>query len=318
VRQLMLLFVLALAATATTAPLARAAAPVRASGVVLSISSERHALRIVDGPRIVDASYRGTLPVGVSAGAQITFSTVARRAFRFVVDGHVDHVLVSGTVVRDGPRLALRLSDGGLVALPKGRHFKLGAFAHVALRFRHAGAGGSSPTGPGSGATPKKPAAIGCAKADCTFDVTGVVTAVDDSSGAVTVAPLGGGAPLTAQPGEVSTDGVFVGDFVEVTGTQAADSGSYTLLTLDELPGCDTADCTLTLDGTVDDIQARSFSVTDDLNDEYPFNATAAQLATLQIDDSVHIVAVEDPTTGDYQVTTVTVVATAPPAPPLQ
>jgi hypothetical protein len=308
----MLLFVLALAA-ATTATPAGAAAPVRTSGVVLSISSEKHALRIVDGPRIVDASYRGTLPVGVSAGAQITFSTVAKRAFRFVVDGHVDRVLVSGTVVRDGPRLALRLSDGGLVVLPKGRHFKLGAFAHVALRFGHAGAGGSSPTAPGSGGTPKKPAAVGCAKADCTFDVTGVVTAVDDQSGAVTVAPLGGGAPLTAQPGEVSTDGVFVGDFVEVTGTQAADSGSYTLLTLDELPGCDTADCTLTLDGTVDDIQATSFSVTDDLGDEYPFSATAAQLAMLQIDDSVHIVALEDPTTGDYQVQTVSLVATAPP-----
>jgi hypothetical protein len=316
VRHLML--PLALAVIATTPTTALASPPLRASGVVLSISSERHALRIVDGPRIVDASYRGTLPDGVSAGAQITFSTVAKRAFRFVVDGHVDHVLVSGTVVRDGPRLALRLSDGGLVVLPKRRHFKLGAFAHVALRFRHAGAGGSSPTGPGSGDTPKKPAAVGCAKADCTFDVTGVVTAADDSSGAVTVAPLGGGAPLTAQPGEVSTDNVFVGDFVEITGTQAADSGSYTLLTLDELPGCDTADCTLTLDGTVDDIQATSFSVTDDLGDDYPFSATAAQLATLQIDDSVHIVAVEDPTTGDYQVKTVTVLAPAPAVPPLQ
>jgi hypothetical protein len=313
VRQLMLLFVLALAATAATATMARAAAPVRASGVVLSISSEKHALRIVDGPRIVDASYRGTLPGGVSAGAQISFSTVAKHAFRFVVDGHVDHVLVAGTVVRDGTRLALRLSDGGLVVLPQGRHLKLGAFAHVAVRFKHAGAGGSSPAGPGAGGTPKKPAAVGCAKPDCTFDVTGVVTAVDDSSGAVTVAPLAGGASLTAQPGEVATDNVFVGDFVDVAGTQSADTGIYTLLTLDELPGCDTADCTITLDATVDDIQATSFSVTDDQGDEYPFSATAAQLATLQIDDSVHIVAVQDPTTGDYQVKTVTVVATAPP-----
>ena len=111
VRHLMLL--LALAVIATTATTALASAPLRESGVVLSISSEKHALRIVDGPKVVDASYRGTLPAGLSAGAQITFSTVAKRAFRFVVGGHVDHVLVSGTVVRAGTQLALRLSDGG-------------------------------------------------------------------------------------------------------------------------------------------------------------------------------------------------------------
>jgi len=148
--------------------------------------------------------------------------------------------------------------------------------------------------------------------ADCTFDVTGVVTAVDASSGAVTVAPLGGGATLTAQPGDVNTDDVFVGDFVDVAGTQVAATGVYTMLTLDELPGCDTADCTIAIDGTVDDIQATSFSVFDDQGDEYPFGATAGQLATLQIDDSVHIVAIQDPTTGDYQVKTVTVVAGPP------
>jgi hypothetical protein len=313
VRHLMLLFVLALAATATTATTARALAPARASGVVLSISSDQHALRIVDGPRVVDASYRGTLPSGVSAGAQITFSTVAQRAYRFVVDGHVDHVLVSGTVVRDGKRLALRLSDGGLLILSKHRHLKLGAFAHIAVRFRHAGAGGGSATGPGSGGSPKRPPAVGCAQADCTFDVTGMVTAVDDSSGAVTVSALAGGATLTAQPGEVNTDGVLVGDFLEITGTQSADTGIYTMLTLDELPGCDNADCTLTLEATVDDIQATSFSVSDDQGDEYPFSATAAQLATLQLDDTVRIVATQDPTTGDYQVKTVTVVA-GPPA----
>jgi hypothetical protein len=310
VRYLMLLFVLALAATATTATTARASAPARASGVVLSVSSEKHALRIVDGPRVVDASYRGALPAGVSTGAQITFSTVAQRAFRFVVDGHVDHVLVSGTVVRDGKRLALRLSDGGLLILSKHRHLKLGTFAHVSVRFTHAGAGG---TVPGSGGSPKRPPAVGCATADCSFDVTGIVTTVDDSSGAVTVAPLAGGATLTAQPGQVNTDGVLVGDFVEVAGTQAADTGIYTMLTLDGLPGCDNPDCTLTLDATVDDIQATSFSVFDDQGDEYPFSATAAQLATLQIDDTVHIVATQDPTTGDYQVKTVTVLAAGPP-----
>jgi hypothetical protein len=314
-RHLMLLFVLALATIATTA---RASASVRASGVVLSISSEKHALRIVDGPRVVDASYRGTLPNGVSAGAQVTFSMVAQRALRFVVDGHVDHVLVSGTVVRDGKQLALRLSDGGLLVLAKRRQLKLGSIARVSVRFRHAGAGGRSPTVPGSGGSPKHAASVSCAKADCSFDVIGTVTAVDDSSGALTIAPLAGGASLTAQPGEVDTDGVLVGDFVEVAGTQAADSGIYTMLTIDELPGCDAADCTLTLEATVDDIQATSFSVSDDLGDEYAFDATAAQLASLQLDDSVHIVAAQDPTTGDYQVKTVTVLATAPAAPPLQ
>ena len=308
-RQRPLLFVLALAATAATAVTAQASAPVHAKGVVLSVSSEKHALRIVDGPRVFNASYRGTLPSGLNAGAQVTFSTVSQLSLRFVVVRHVASVVVSGTVVRYGTQLAVRVSDGGLIALPKGQTAKLGAVAKVTVRF-------TQPKAPTPAKTAKPPRAVGCTKADCKFDVTGIVTAVD-ASGAVTVAPPAGGAALTATSGKIRTANVLVGDFVHVAGTQAAATGVYTIVTLTELPGCDSADCTIVLDAAVVDIQATGFSVSDDQGTVYPFSATAALLATFHVDDSVQIVAIQDPTTGGYEAKTVTVLATSTTTDPL-
>jgi hypothetical protein len=309
VRHLTFLLVLSLASITSTAITAPASASVRESGVVLSVSSEKHVLHIVEGQRVQDASYRGSIPSGVTAGAKISFSSVGHRAFRIVVVGRVDHVVVFGVVVRSGKELALRLGDSSLLLLPKGRHPKVGAFIHFTVRFTPVDSGGGTP---GTGTTPSSPSNVGCARSDCSFDVTGSVTAIDDDSGAVTVAPLNGGAALTANPGTISTDDVFIGDFVHIAGTQSAATGVYTLTTLDELPGCDTPDCTVEFDATVDEIDATSLVVADDAGDEYPLGATAAQLASVAVDDDVHIVAVQDPTTGNYSVKTISVLAAAP------
>jgi hypothetical protein len=310
VRHPMLLLVLSLAAIAATAGASQASPSARTSGVVLSTSGEKHLLRIVQGPRVVDASYRGALPTGVSAGAQISYVAAGQRASRIAVSGRVDHVVVSGTVVREGKQLALRLTDGSLLLLPRTRHPKVGSTTRATVRFtRSDGAG--TPVAPGDGANPTTTPAGSCAKADCTFDVTGSVTAVDDD-GVITLTPIGGGAALTVEPGQVDTGDVFVGDFLEVSGTQSAANGSYTLVSLSELPGCDTPDCSIAFDATVDDIESDSFSVADDDGDEYPFSATAAQLASIHVGDSVHVVATQDPTTGDYHVKTITVLASDP------
>ena len=45
----------------------------------------------------------------------------------------------------------------------------------------------------------------------------------------------------------------------------------------------------------------------DDEGDEYPISATASQLAPVSVGDDVHIVALQDPTTGDYSIKTITV-----------
>jgi hypothetical protein len=142
--------------------------------------------------------------------------------------------------------------------------------------------------------------------------VTGSVTDIDDTSGAITVTPLSGGAALTAEPGMLSTDDVFIGDFVHIAGTQSAATGTYTLTTLDELPGCDTPDCTVEFDATVDEIDADSLIVADSDGDEYPIGATAAQLRSVVVGDEVHIVAAQDPATGDYSIKTISVLAPAP------
>jgi hypothetical protein len=311
VRHLTLLLVLSLAAPAATAVAAEAASPPRATAVVLSVSSDKHAVRIVQAQHVASLTYRGTLPSAVHAGAQVEYSTSGQRAFRFVVTGRVDHVVVAGTVERDGKRLGLRAGDGSLLLFPKRRHPKVGSLAHLTVRFSRVGATGGAPAAPGTGDTPTGTPGVGCARTDCTFDVTGSVTAVDDS-GDVTVLPLGGAAALTAAPGDVATATVFTGDWVHVTGTQSATTGTYTLSSLVELPGCDTPDCTITFDATVDDIEADGFSVSDEDGDEYPFGATAAQLSTIHVGDLVHIVALQDPTTADYKVRTVTVLASDP------
>ena len=100
---------------------------------------------------------------------------------------------------------------------------------------------------------------------------------------------------------------------MHVAGTQSAVTGVYTLTVLDELPGCDTPDCTVEFDATVDEIDAASMVVADDDGDEYPIGATAAQLRSVAVGDDVHIVALQDPTTGDYSVKTITVLAVAAP-----
>jgi hypothetical protein len=303
---------LSLAATALTGvPAVAAPSPsAAASGVVLSVASGKHVLRIVEGRRVQDATYRGALPSGVGPGAMITFSLAGRRASQLAVGGRVDHVIVFGVVARVGKQLMLRLTDSSLLALPKGRHLKVGAPAHLLVRFAPGGGGGNAPLTPGTPTTPTSPAGGGCAKADCTFDVMGTVTAVDDASGSVTVTPLGGAAALTARPGTVNTNDVFVGDFVHVAGTQAAATGVYTLTVLDELPGCDTPACTLTFDATVDLIAPGSLTVADDAGDEYPLAATPAQISLVKVGDYTHIVAVQDPATGDYRVQTISVLPT--------
>jgi hypothetical protein len=311
VRHLTSLLILSLAALVVTAVGAQAAPSPRATGVVLSVSGEKHSVRVVQAQHVASLTYRGTLPSAVHAGAQIEFSTSGQRAFRFVVTGRVDHVIVTGTVERDGKRLALRAGDGSLLLFPKRRHPKVGSVAHLTVRFTRGPSAGGGPSTPGTGDTPATAPGAGCERADCTFDVTGSVTAVADS-GDVTVLPLGGGAAVTATPGDVATATVFAGDWVHITGTQSAATGVYTLSSLVELPGCDTPDCTITFDATVDDIEADGFSVSDEDGDEYPFIATAAQLSTLQIGDLVHIVAVQDPTTADYRVRAVTVLASDP------
>ena len=311
-RHPMLVLALSIVATVPAAPAVASPLP-HESGVVLSVSSKRHLLRIVEGRHVADASYRGAVATGVSPGARVGFSRSGRRALQLAVDGRVDHVVVYGVVARVGTRLMLRLTDSSLLALPNGRHPRVGAAAHLVIRFAPlgggGGGGGSVPTTPGTTTTPT---AVGCARADCTFDVTGSVTAIDDGSGAVTVAPASGGAALTAQPGTVDTDGVLIGDFVHIAGTQLAASGVYTLTELDELPGCDTPDCTLTFDATVDEIEPGILTVADDEGNEYPIDATPAQIASVDVGSDVHIVATQDPTTGDYHVQTITLL----PAPP--
>jgi hypothetical protein len=311
VRHLML--VLTLAATVSSATIADGAGvSAHASGVVLGVASEKHLLRIVEGQRVDDLSYRSTLPAGVSPGARVSFSTTGHRAFHFVVSGRVDHVVVFGVVVRSGKERALRLTDASLVPLPKSRHPKLGVPAHTIVRFAPVTSGGSAPTTPGTGTTPTGPSDVGCATSACSFDVTGSVSDVEDGSGAITVMPLSGGAALTALPGTLNTDDVFKGDFVHITGTQSAATGTYTLATLDELPGCDTPDCIVEFDATVDEIDSDSLIVADIDGDEYPIGATAAQLRAVEVDDEAHILAVQDPSTGDYSLKTISVLAKGP------
>ena len=304
-RHLMLLLALTLAAAGSTTTAALASTPTHASGIVLSVSPDK--LRIVEGPKVEDASYRGALPAGVVAGARIAFVVGHHRASHFTVTGHVTHVTVSGTVVRDGKVLALRLTDSSLLILPRSRHLKVGSFAHVVVPFTPASPGGSAPSNPGTTPTTPSTPAGKCAKSDCSFDITGTVTAVADSTGAVTVVPLAGGAGLTALPGQISTNDVFEGDFVHMSGVQNAADGVYTITEIDELPGCDTPDCTVEFDASVDEIDPGSITVADDEGDEYPISATASQLAPVAVGDDVHIVAVQDPTTGDYSIKTISV-----------
>ena len=55
-----------------------------------------------------------------------------------------------------------------------------------------------------------------------------------------------------------------------------------------------------------------SLTVADDGGDEYPLAATPAQISLVKVGDYTHIVAVQDPATGDYHVQTISVLPTPP------
>jgi hypothetical protein len=199
---------------------------VRQTAVVLGVLPDRHVLRLVEGPRVVDVSYRRPLTSGVSAGVRVTFAISGSHVAHLVPSGRADHVSVFGFVAREGRTLQLRLADGSLLDIPKSSRLKIGALAHVVVRFSATGPPVVTPAPPSSGApaAPHKPGSPGashCARTDCTFDVTGVVAAVANS-GALTINPLAGGDPLIADPGQIAVAGVSVGDFVHVVGTQSA------------------------------------------------------------------------------------------------
>jgi hypothetical protein len=315
VRRLMLLPALALAAFGAMGTAASAAVPVRQSAVVLNVLVEKHTLRLVEGPRVVDLHYHAPITAGVSAGARITFEPAGTRATHILLTGRADRVSVPGFVVRAGKLLALRLADGSTLALPKTSRLAVGTLAHVVVRFLAGGAtttpvpgttttpGTPKPNPPPTTTAPTTPTAH-CAKADCTFDTIASVSAID-ATGNLTLIPVSGGATIVTSPGNVPTDDVYVGDFVHVTGTQSSTSGAYTLSSLDELVGCDNVSCVLTLDATVDEIDATSVIVEDSTGDEYQIDATAQQLAALTVGESVHVVGTQDPTTGNYTATTI-------------
>jgi hypothetical protein len=311
-----LLFVSALVLLATPAVAALASVPVRHTAVVLRVLPERHVLRLVEGPRVVDVSYRRQLPTGVSEGARVTFAISGNHVVHLVPGGRADHVSVFGFVVREGKTLELRLADGSLLDIPRSSRLKIGALAHVVVRFSATGPTVVVPAPPSTGgppSAPHKPGAPGashCARTDCTFDVTGIVAAVANS-GALTINPLAGGDPLIADPGQIAVAGVSVGDFVHVVGTQSAATGANTITSLVELPGCDNLDCSVNLNVYVDEVDAGSLIVEDDAGDQYQISAPAQQLTGVQVGDAVHIVGSQDPTTGNYTATQVTVTGTS-------
>jgi hypothetical protein len=313
VRRRLLLPALAIAAFGAQGAAAEAAVPVHQTAVVLSVLGEKHELRLVEGPRVLDAPYHGALATGVVAGVRIGFTMPGKHLTHITLSGRVDHVNVPGFVIREGKTLALRLADGSVLALTRTAKLEVGQLAHVLVRFGSNGTSaspvqptttsptGSKPTGPGTSTTP---ATSKCARTDCTFDTIGSVQSID-TSGDLTIIPVSGGSSLVVDPGQVATDDVYIGDFVHIVGTQSATTGTYTLTSLDELVGCDNVSCTLTLDAVVEEVDATSFIVDDANGDEYQINATAAQLAALNPDDAVHVVGTEDPMTGDYTATTI-------------
>ncbi len=306
-RRLVLLPALALTIIATTGTAASAAVPVRQTGIVLSVLAERHLLRLVEGPRVVDIPYHGDLPTGTGPGARLTFTMSGKRATHIVVAGHTDHVSVPGFVVRGGKSLALRLADGSTLALAHPGNLKVGELAHVVVRFRANGTTVAptqpTTTSPSTPPTSTAPASK-CAKSDCSLNTIASVTAID-SSGDLTILPVAGGPTLVVEPGKVSTDDVYVGDFVQAVGTQDPTTGVYTLASLDELVGCDNATCTLTLHAIIDEIDPSTLIVEDQTGDEFQIDATAAQLAPLQVNDIVDIAGTQDPLTGAYTATTI-------------
>jgi hypothetical protein len=293
--------------------------PAHVNSVVLAVLGPKHELRVVEGTRVLDVPYRGSLPAGATAGSRIRFVLSHLKASAVTVTGTADHVSVQGFVVQKGKGLYLRLADDSLLSLSRSSsRLKVGALARVVLRFTK-GASVATPVTPGSSkpttsspgtTTPgtTTPANGKCARSDCMLDTVVSVLSID-TSGALTVLPVTGGAQLVLQPGQVDTATVYAGDFLHVTGTQSSSSGAYTLASLDELVGCDNATCTLTLDATVDEVDTSALIVEDQNGDEYQIGASAALLATngLTSDADVHIVGTQDPNTGNYTATAITI-----------
>ena len=313
------LLVTVLAALALPGVASAATVPAHTNGVVLAVLGPKHELRVVEGPRVVDVPYRGSLPAGTVAGARIRFVLAHLKASAVTVTGTADHVSVPGFVVQKGKALYLRLADDSLLALSKSSgRLKVGALARVVVRFSKGSIVVGTPTAPGTTkptttqpttttpGTTTTPANGKCVRSDCMFDTVVSVLSID-TTGALTVLPVTGGAQLVLQPGMVDTTTVYVGDFLHVTGSQVATTGAYTLASIDELVGCDNATCTLTLDATVDEVDTAAVIVEDQNGDEYQIGASAALLANLSSDQDVHIVGTQDPDTGNYTATTITV-----------
>ena len=106
---------------------------------------------------VVDVSYRRPLPSGVSAGTRITFAISGSHVVHLVSSGRVDHVSVIGFVVREGKTLQLRLAAGSLLDAPRSSRLKVGALAHVVVRFSATGPTVVVPTPPSSGGAPAAP-----------------------------------------------------------------------------------------------------------------------------------------------------------------
>jgi hypothetical protein len=316
----LLVAALALAVLALPGLASAATVPAHTNSVVLAVLGQKRALRVVEGTRVLDVPYRGTLPAGTTGGSRIRFVLSHLKASAVTITGTADHVSVQGFVVQKGKGLYLRLADDSLLPLAKSSsRLKVGALARVVVRFTK-GTSVVTPvaptttkpatTSPGTTTpgTTTTPANGKCARSDCMFDTVVSVLSIDNS-GALTVLPVTGGTQLVLQPGQVDTTTVYIGDFLHVTGTQSSSSGADTLASLDELVGCDNATCSLTLDATVDEVDTAALIVEDENGDEYQIGASAALLATngLASDVDVHIVGTQDPNTGNYTATAITI-----------
>jgi hypothetical protein len=312
---------LALALVAGALAAEAAVVPAKVSAIVLSVRSSKHTLRLVESARVVDVPYRGALPSGLAPGARVRFTLSSLHATALVVAGVTDHVSVPGFVAQRGKGYVLRLADDSTLPLAHIGRLRVGELARVVVRFAKGGkvvgtpvhATTTAPTTPpptstkptATQPTTTAPTTGKCLKADCTVDLIASVLSIDNA-GDLTLLPVSGGEQIQLGPGTVDTSTVYAGDFLHVTGTQNATTGEGTLDSLEELVGCDNATCTLTLDATVDEVDDSDIVVEDSYGDEYQIAATAAQLANLDTDAHVHIVGTQDPETGNYTATTIT------------
>jgi hypothetical protein len=316
---------LALALVAGAPAAETAVVPAKVNAIVLAVQPAKHRLRLVESARVVDVPYRGPLPAGLAAGSRVRFTLARSVATSLAVTGQTDHVSVPGFVVERGKTFVLRLADDSELPLARTTRLHVGALARIVVRFARGkvvgapaqtipitGGGATPPTAtkpvttqPTTTTTTPAPANGKCLKADCSIDLVASVLSIDNA-GDLTLLPVSGGAQIQLGPGTVDTSTVYSGDFVHVTGTQNPATGAGTLSSLEELVGCDNASCTLTLDAVVDEVDTGYVVVEDSYGDEYQVAATPAQLANLDTDNHVHIVGTQDPETGNYTATTIT------------